>query len=804
MTRNLSVLLGGLVGLGLAAVLLVPSADREALVAQTMGSLLSAHAEEAGSPESPTIFSALDQLAADSTLDLGLEQVLLDGQASDAPGFRRAFGSRLNEYNQAHRPELPPLRLVAEGQAAELSLMLLITTDGDAVQLAAAVSRGAERIAVSSASTDAALTTAAMPGRMALLPPLIAILVALVLRKTLLALFMGILTGAVMLAHTGGVGWGAATVSGFLDVFRVFFMHELVDTFRVELIGFVIALVAMVGVMSRSGGVAGLVQLLVGFAKTVRSTLFVTWGMGLLIFFDDYANCLLVGNTMRPLTDRLRISREKLAYIVDSTAAPIAGISLLSTWIAYEVSTYSAHLPAAGITVDAYEVFLRTIPYRYYCLFTLAFVGLSIFLRRDFGPMLAAERRARETGQLVRAGGKPMVSDEATSIQPKAGMPRRWIDAALPILLVLLGTILVIFIEGGGMQVLRENSASLLTLQGIDGVKGITQILFDGSGGRPIFLGATFGLMLAIFLAGSNMLRCAVAAGVISGWFCADWAREQLIGLEWVANKADGGVVLGMADYLAYVLAFLGGALAVAALLRALAGQALTTSRPFLPGPDIRRSAFSSVRALFFAVLILFQAWMIGEVCKRMGTADYLVALLSGSVTATMLPVLLFVAACIVAFATGSSWSTMAILLPNVVALAASVGDAAGMGALTMVVICVGAVLEGSIFGDHCSPISDTTVLSSVASASDHVDHVRTQAPYALVTAAIAICVGYLPTVAFEAWTPPIALGAGVAVIVIVLLVVGKRTPEGVLDDEHDASDSAAGLAAGSAGAAGH
>jgi Na+/H+ antiporter NhaC len=767
MNGKLSALFGTLVGLGLAALLLVPTADRTTLVAQGVGDLLSDQREADGG-----IYAALEAVAGGETR-VALA-VTIDGALSDHDGFSRAFGSHLNLWNQRDdRPEdAPLLALVPAGTGGAMAVRLAVSDAEAGVSVLASVTGpGGSR------TIQAGDALWVPPSRTALVPPLLAILVALLLRKTLLALFLGIFSGAVLMvmAREGDTLIEALPV-GLMEVVTVYLHGELVDTFRVEIIGFVIALVAMVGVMSRSGGVQGLIELLVGFAKSVRSTLLVTWGMGLLIFFDDYANCLLVGNTMRPLTDRLRISREKLAYVVDSTAAPIAGISLLSTWIAFEVSTYSAHLPAAGISDNAYAVFLQTIPFRYYCLFTLMFVGVSIILGRDFGPMARAEARARTTGELVRKGGTPMVSDEATRIEPRDGMPRRWFDAALPIGLVLFATLTWIFFDGGGFsKSWSSEEGGLFTLEGVTGV------LFDGSGGRPIFYGASAGLALAAFLAGSNALRLATLAGLLSAWFLDVHLEQWIVNLPFVLDGRDQGLLANFAPYLAYAATFGAGALVACFLPFAPINS---TARPHLPIGDIRSAALSSVKALFFAVMILFQAWMIGKVCADLKTADYLVALLSGSVGPTMLPVLLFVAACMVAFATGSSWSTMSILLPNVVALAASVGDAAGMGALPMVVLCIGAVLEGSIFGDHCSPISDTTVLSSVSSASDHVDHVRTQAPYALVTASLAIVVGYIPTVAFDWWSTPMALGTGLVIIVGVLMFLGVRAPEPPRNDQ--------------------
>jgi Na+/H+ antiporter NhaC len=800
MNSWLSTALGALVGLALAAVLLIPSADVRILASQGVRNLLGEHLPGDTSPQGlkewmaaqesgqPTFFRQVlrstraqpEDQTGPRTVDLKVE---VDGQPTEEDSFRRAFSTRLSELDQVLSQQGGAgLRIAKTGERADVMVTLRVSTQGPNVSLSGTVTTegapGEQRsveIGIPPGNADRGHSVH-MPSRTSLIPPLVAILVALIFRRTLLALFLGILSGSIFLAHDAGLNWLPALGNGFVDVFRVYLWKELIDTFRVEIIGFVILLVAMVGVMARSGGVTGLINLLLRFAKTVRSTLLVTWGMGMLIFFDDYANCLLVGNTMRPLTDRLRISREKLAYIVDSTAAPIAGISLLSTWIAYEVSTFSAHLPAAGIQEDAYEIFLRTIPYRYYCLFTLIFVGLTILTRRDFGPMRHAEARARTTGQLVRLGGTPMVSDEGTRIEPREGMPTHWWHAALPIALVLFGTIASIFIEGGGLAVFAENPSSLLTLSGLGSSKGITDILFDGSGGKPIFVGAFAGYVLAMFLTGSNITRLAMVGGVAGGVWLQNSITEALGSMSWVQQTSLGELVLGSLNYIAYGLGFGVGAGALG-LLGMLLPRLLATRREYLPASDLSRASLSSVRALFFAVLILFQAWMIGTVCARMGTADYLVALMSGSVSAVMLPVLLFVAACLVAFSTGSSWSTMAILLPNVVALAASVGEADGIGALPMVILCIGAVLEGSIFGDHCSPISDTTVLSSVSSASDHVDHVRTQAPYAVTTGLLAIGLGYIPTVALDWWSTPIALGSGLVAMLLILFVFGRTAP---------------------------
>ncbi|MBW2493479.1 MAG: Na+/H+ antiporter NhaC family protein, partial [Deltaproteobacteria bacterium] len=202
------------------------------------------------------------------------------------------------------------------------------------------------------------------------------------------------------------------------------------------------------------------------------------------------------------------------------------------------------------------------------------------------------------------------------------------------------------------------------------------------------------------------------------------------------------------------------------------------TARPHLRVGEIRDAGFGGASALGFAVALLFHAWMIGAICSDLATADYLVALLSGWLPPILLPLLLFSVASAVSFATGSSWSTMSILLPNVVALAAALGEQTQLGTVGMVAISIGAVLDGAIFGDHCSPISDTTVLSSVASGSDHLDHVRTQAPYAFLTAALAATCGYLPSVLIDWWSFPFALACGAALAAALLFGFGRRLPD--------------------------
>ncbi len=532
------------------------------------------------------------------------------------------------------------------------------------------------------------------PQRNSLLPPVLAIALAIAFRKPILALFAGVWCAAILMRLEGGAGAALAAGGGLVDVASSMFWPQLIDTDKQMIMGFVVAMLAMVGVMTVSGGIRGMVDSLSSLARGVKSTQVATWLMGVAVFFDDYANCILVGTTMRPLSDRFRISREKLAYIVDSTAAPIAGISIFSTWIAYEVSTFAPQLPAAGLSVgDGYAVFIETIPYRFYCLFTLFFVAALVLTGRDFGPMLSAERRARSTGQLVRPGGKPMVGEAATSLEPAPGVTPRAINALLPVLSFVLITL--IEIVRLGLAAHPEHSLASLVSE----FRAVTDVLSDGQSQRAILVGSCSGLALAVVLA------------VISG-----------------------------------------------------------------AAAHIPRSVFVTLRNMGVAVAILYLAWMIGAACGSLRTATFLSELVGPHLAPAALPTVLFLLSAAIAFATGTSWGTMSILLPLVVGLSFNMGELIPLGGHALLVMSIASVLEGAIFGDHISPISDTTILSSTACAADHIDHTRTQMAYAFTTMAAAVVLGYFPC-AFMGWSPWIALPAGCAALLMVLLVFGRKTP---------------------------
>jgi Na+/H+ antiporter NhaC len=697
-----------------ALVLLWPEPDRDVLLSRGLARLLDAGAAQALASLPAERFSVA---------------VMVDGRdRAREPLFARALNGALTQDERG-----PPLRLALEDRSA--GVWLRIEHQGQPL---------------------ASLGPWHPPGRVSLLPPLLAISLAVWLRRPVSALLAGVWAGAGWLQFRDGAALLPALVSGSLDLLRVHLRRELTESFRLELIGFVVALIAMVGVMSRGGGMAGMVERMLRVARDTRSTLLATFGMGLLLFFDDYSSCMIVGSAMRPLTDRLRVAREKLAYVVDSTAAPVAGVSIFSTWIAFEVSTFAPQLPAAGIELDGYAVFLLTLPYRFYCWLTLALVAGIVLSKRDFGPMLAAERRARSLGLLVREGGQPMISGAAIRLEPSAQALPRARNALLPVLCVVVVTVLELFRQGGGYQLLAGDAERLLTLPGLTG------LMRDAGGSAPLLAGSCAGLWLATFLVASNRARVALTAGLLVAIGGGPSAKALFTPL----------LPAGTGAYAAGALLFAAGA-ALAALL----GRAVPTRRRHVSFGELLGAAAAGVNGMWIAVAILFGAWMIGRICEAVGTADYLIALTWGALPAALLPALLFVVSSAVSFATGTSWGTMSILLPNVVVLAAAVGGEHPLGAVGMVVLTIGAVLEGAIFGDHCSPISDTTVLSSLSSASDHVDHVRTQAPYALCTAAAALLFGYIPCALLASWSAASALLAGVLVLALIVFLFG-RDPE--------------------------
>lgn len=527
-------------------------------------------------------------------------------------------------------------------------------------------------------------------------PPVCAIAVAVLTGRLVLGLCSA-LVGAALLSLPPETGWLDAVPTALHTTAVGYIWTPLSDSFQLYILAFTASLIGMVRVLSVAGGTRGIAERLARSARGKSRARLSTWLLGMAIFFDDYANTLVVGTTMRPVFDRFRISREKLAYLVDSTAAPVAGVALISTWIGYEVGLFEDAMESVGSGISGYELFFLALPSRFYCWLSLVFVGASVLLKRDAGPMLTAERRAARTGQVLRDGATAMTGSEDRGLDMPAGVTPDWRVAAAPVLLVINGVLL-------GMQWDAWGADAVVAARQQYGFFSQTYwmtVFSNAYGARVMFFAALAGSLLAIGLA---------------------------------LTRRDGA----------------GG-------------------RPIDVGRALMAWA-GGITGFWRALVILVLAWAIKEACSAVGTSDYLVAALGDALPAWVLPVLVFLLAAAVAFSIGTSWTTMAILLPTTIPLAHA------LGGMPVAILTAAAVLDGAIFGDHCSPISDTTVLSSVAASCDHLDHVKTQFPYALATMIVAAAVGYVGTaLVWPAW---VGLLLGALVLCAGLWIVGRDPDE--------------------------
>lgn len=511
---------------------------------------------------------------------------------------------------------------------------------------------------------------------LALAPPLVAILLAIVLREVVTSLVIALFSGALILS-----GWDP--VQGLLLMLEQDVVGQVVeqdggDPFHMTVIAFTLCMGAMVGIMQSSGGTAALVTRMGRFTGTRRRTQLATWIAGLVVFFDDYANTLLVGSMMRSITDRARVSREKLAFLVDATAAPVAGLAIISTWVGVELGYIREVYEQLGLSGDAYSIFLQTLPWRVYPLLLLGFVLMVCLSGRDFGPMRTAEQQA------LAAPASP--ADALTADSQAAATQAaetRTAEASQP-------------------------TGSLLT-----GLLPIAVLLAVVS----------FGL----WYTGTNGLAAANAERAAAG------EPLQALSLWTLLDAANPNRVLLVSSFLAAAVA--------------MACAACQRTHPL---HDLAQGGLDGAGQMLPAVVVLVLAWGISSQCSpaRLNTAGVLIELTHGLLPAAGMPALTFLMAAGISLATGSSWSTMGLLMPLSVGVTFHLLVADGgtvPGDHPLLLGTVGAVLAGSIFGDHCSPISDTTVLSSAAAGCDHLQHVLTQLPYAGAVGAVSLLCCYIP-----------------------------------------------------------
>ena len=515
------------------------------------------------------------------------------------------------------------------------------------------------------AETDIATVNAEKFGVLTILPPLVAIVLAFATKNVIVSLVLGVMSGGFLL-NLNGMNVFSALFSSFLDlVDRA--IAALADPWNAGIILQVLAIGGVINLVAKMGGAKAIAEALAKKAKNARSAQLITWASGLLVFFDDYANSLIIGPMMRPVTDKMKISRERLAFIIDATAAPVAGIAIISTWIGLEVGLIGSAFDSIGVETNAFGVFLNTIPFRFYNILILGFIVITALLLKDFGPMRKAEIECRRGG--LNLSSNEDVNKELSKhdeLEPLPGVKLSVWNAIIPIGALILGALFAFYYSGYTAIMGGEDSAVIQLMQN-------SPASFD-----------------AIKEAFSN---------------------------------ADASVALFQSAFFAGLVAIIMG----------VAKKIFTLSEALDIWVD-------GMKTLIITGVILICAWSLSSVIKELGTAKYLIQLLSGSLPPFILPSLIFVLGAIISFATGTSYGTMGILMPLAIPLAYSINPD-----MSYVIVATSAVLTGAIFGDHCSPISDTTILSSMGAGCNHIDHVRTQMPYAIFVAVITIVFGYIP-----------------------------------------------------------
>ncbi|EDP6889563.1 Na+/H+ antiporter NhaC family protein [Campylobacter upsaliensis] len=547
-------------------------------------------------------------------------------------------------------------------------------------------------------------------GFITLLPPFIAIILAFITKDVILSLFMGVLSGTFLLSLASNIF--------FVDTIALINIYDtLVESFS-KIISYVLkstsdpvnagiilqilCIGGLVALITKMGGAKAIALQFAKRAKTAISAQLNTWFIGLLIFFDDYANLLIVGPIMRPLADKFKISREKFAFIIDSTAAPVAGIAIISTWIGLEVSLIKNAYASIGIdNISAFGIFVETIPYRFYNIFMLFFVALTAIMGREFGSMYAAQIRAKTTGQIApvsKSAALDTAELEDQFLAPKDDIEIRAFDAIVPVMTLIILAILGFYfngfsvLEGEELANAKANPLSFETLRSAFGSADSSIVLFQA---------ALFAAIVAIFI------------GVRRRIFNIKEAIET-----WIYGW----------------------------------------------------------KTMIFTIVLLLLAWSLSSIVKDLGTSTFITHLLADKLPEFILPATIFAFASLISFAIGTSYGTMGVLMPLAVPLAFEVAKLNGLEGEALhhyMVLNISCVLTGAIFGNHCSPISDNVILSSMSAKCDHMEHVRTQIPYALFICAISLFTGYIPTaLGLSVW---LVLPLNFILITLLLRIIGKK-----------------------------
>ena len=456
-------------------------------------------------------------------------------------------------------------------------------------------------------------------GWLSVVPPVFAIFLAIKTRQVFISLFLGIVAGWIIISGGDFLTGIELSIQSIIDVFK--------DAGNTRVIIFCALVGALITLTQANGGVQGFVDLIQKkniVTSRKRATVFsVLVGCG--VFIESSISCLVTGTIFHPIYEKLKISREKLAYICDTTSSPVCILIPLNAWGAYVISL----LEKENIS-NSFSVFINTIPLNFYAILSVLFAGFIAFSYKDFGPMKKAEKRSEETGKTIADGALPVVSEDVSSTKPKKGIPHRAINMIIPIMVMIVMMPVSLLITGNGDMTAGSGSTSVLW----------------------------------------SVLSAITVAGIISLF-------QRLLNLKEVMDFT----------------------------LKGIAG-------------------------LVPLAILMTLAFSIGDTCRTLGTGEYVASVSSDFLSPAVIAPILFITSAFIAFSTGTSWGTFAIMIPIAVPTALYMDVSLSLS--------IAAVLSGSVFGDHCSPISDTTIVSSMASACDHIDHVKTQIPYALSMAVLA------------------------------------------------------------------
>ncbi len=527
-------------------------------------------------------------------------------------------------------------------------------------------------------------------GILTLLPPLVAIGLAFITKETILSLFVGVFVGEFMLC-VNDLNIISTIVNAFLQLGSQI-ISCMADPWNAGIILQCLLIGGVIQLITKMGGAKALADAFAKRADTPRKAQLFTWVLGLCVFFDDYANSLIVGPIMRPVMDKLKVSREKLAFVVDATAAPVAGIAIISTWIGLEISLIASGFQSVGVSnATGFGIFLQTIPYRFYNIFILIFIVISAATLYEFGPMKKAEQEARRRTEIKKVDEAPGFDD----VKPVEGIKLSVWNAIIPIATLIIGA-LVAFYWSGYTSILGGEDQALITLMKTAPLSfnGIFEALSASDASVALFQAALLASIVAIVMA----------------------VGEKILSIEDAISEWIGGM-----------------------------------------------------KTIVITGVILLLAWSLGAVIGDIGTAGYLVGVLRGTIPQFIVPSLIFVLGALISFATGTAYGTMSILMP----LAIPLGWAVSTGDMNFTIVCTSGVLTGAIFGDHCSPISDTTILSSMGTSCNHIDHVQTQIYYAIFVAIVAILIGYIPAGLGVPWF--ISIPVGIVVMFVGLRIIGEK-----------------------------